>query len=1447
MKKYSKNGYKKGSVDQHEPWLEINSRDITMKNVEHPVVGIDNLGNTKLMMPGTRYTFPGNSVFEVPLKDNKFSNKQAQKGKESKYTKKEVDEFNKLHEGYALGETAYNMFLNKKDTTRPPAGKKEKIISSILPFKNCWYNNACVQTVKDIFNNAGVDSGIPDDVYDNVTFLKNYKDYGFELIDNASEEDMRMGDIIQFTEYIEDKDGRNEYPYHMGMYIADDQYISDGEHDEPIQKKSVSGKGEYKVFRKLQRGGGAGGNELQQMFGPVYDYFRSKDNQKEFIKDATVDSDVAKTAEFFPIAGEILDTRSALSHARKGEWGDAAMYGAAAFIPFVPGRVVKKVMKNYVKPGKQLKKFKDWWKGPSEETAQMLSPEDMNYARNLGITDLDGTRNNLVGLYGKHNNRYRAFDADPNILSSPKFLKAATDAGVDINDPTALKKFMGSSIPLRSLTTANRATSGLLTEAPNRDFMFSTTKPHKQWALDSYAKRYPNLAKFPAYQDDIKDLTDIQMINRIKYKDALHATDLQKNPNLAKDLKSSYLVKSPKGMNKAGVDISDRTTHMIGEPGKQMIDPDKVEILDVKKNPELLEDFQRGAEILQDAQVKRDLKDDTPYNPTPPTLEDIGHGVLDVASMFDPTPTVDSAHAAWYAAKGDAKNAALYTGMAALPAFVGAGALGAKYLSKGAKAIKKNLSYNDIMKLPDSEFDKISDVGKDYWNVVTKKNPKYKERLVKTYNEMWTPSDEFVGLVEKGRKEVIDFYKTPEYKERLIKGMRISSKEADEIIDDLVKETTNTKTYFTNNKLQGTAAASPSMSGIAMAATGPKNSRTFFSEELTKMTPEQILGVVRHEFGHASVYGFSRGPAGKLMKNFNTPKIKESVRKTWKENNAQHLIEYYGNADEIRQRALNTLQWLRKNNMSVDDFMKMDYMTVTTKSQRGKIPGDAQELRQYFNDIDVKDYLNKAFSITAPITVGTKALSEKQEGGDVDFKELEEKKQNPGWVANRLRKTVNPIGYNMKNAVKGFVKGKRQPFMWDGTEQTFDTFGDNLDMSKNQAQHIKSSSMDAWLKYLGFPQENETFVQSDFKPTIRKEDKKGTQNYWSFSNDDDIWDAASQYLDSEESVLIKDSDAGGYTMKDFTVENKYDPNTKLDYISYYDEFDFDIPTALGNVKGENIAGQPYDIYGRMYYDKKYKDKDGNPRRIPNKVVDRYSIRLNDMKAGIQRVESLDGQLMKNPQSSATGRYGQLFNQIRKQYKGNRNSFAKDGDAQNKFFEKKFNGSLFKNEKGMQQTGYELYWEYQEVADKHGYSPVDIAALSNMLGRKGTREYLGYHLRDGKPLEEALPRIYGKRKKQQNKTPDEYIKIFREGVNDYRKIQTENLNSVLESLSLDMEKNPEFKEIFMKKFDIPLEEKGGEVLKVDKKNNRLRQQLLEYRKGNKISKVAMDELMSMGLI
>jgi hypothetical protein len=37
-----------------------------MKGVNYPVLGIDNLGNQQMMMPGGEYTFPGDYVTEIP-------------------------------------------------------------------------------------------------------------------------------------------------------------------------------------------------------------------------------------------------------------------------------------------------------------------------------------------------------------------------------------------------------------------------------------------------------------------------------------------------------------------------------------------------------------------------------------------------------------------------------------------------------------------------------------------------------------------------------------------------------------------------------------------------------------------------------------------------------------------------------------------------------------------------------------------------------------------------------------------------------------------------------------------------------------------------------------------------------------------------------------------------------------------------------------------------------------------------------------------------------------------------------------------------------------------------------------------------------------------------------------------------------------------------------------
>ena len=79
--KFSKDGYKRNSKDRNNPYNVIPSGNITMEDVDFPVLGMDNLGNSKVMMPGANYTFPGNSVFEIPMiaQNGKSIDDQAQR------------------------------------------------------------------------------------------------------------------------------------------------------------------------------------------------------------------------------------------------------------------------------------------------------------------------------------------------------------------------------------------------------------------------------------------------------------------------------------------------------------------------------------------------------------------------------------------------------------------------------------------------------------------------------------------------------------------------------------------------------------------------------------------------------------------------------------------------------------------------------------------------------------------------------------------------------------------------------------------------------------------------------------------------------------------------------------------------------------------------------------------------------------------------------------------------------------------------------------------------------------------------------------------------------------------------------------------------------------------------------------------------------------------------
>ena len=67
MKNLSTKGYKKNSPDKDRPYNVIPSGDVTMKNVDFPVLGIDNEGNSEVMEPGEDYNFPGESVLEFRI------------------------------------------------------------------------------------------------------------------------------------------------------------------------------------------------------------------------------------------------------------------------------------------------------------------------------------------------------------------------------------------------------------------------------------------------------------------------------------------------------------------------------------------------------------------------------------------------------------------------------------------------------------------------------------------------------------------------------------------------------------------------------------------------------------------------------------------------------------------------------------------------------------------------------------------------------------------------------------------------------------------------------------------------------------------------------------------------------------------------------------------------------------------------------------------------------------------------------------------------------------------------------------------------------------------------------------------------------------------------------------------------------------------------------------
>ena len=132
------------------------------------------------------------------------------------------------------------MEANEEDGGRPPLGVVDHI-RALFDEEGLCRDNTCVQTVKDFYTKAGIDT-IPKDVYNNREFLKNFKEYGFEEI--LDQKNLQPGDVLQYyygpdSEDVKEDPSYLNFPYHMGVYVNPGEYIGDGDSEAPIQRKNM--------------------------------------------------------------------------------------------------------------------------------------------------------------------------------------------------------------------------------------------------------------------------------------------------------------------------------------------------------------------------------------------------------------------------------------------------------------------------------------------------------------------------------------------------------------------------------------------------------------------------------------------------------------------------------------------------------------------------------------------------------------------------------------------------------------------------------------------------------------------------------------------------------------------------------------------------------------------------------------------------------------------------------------------------------------------------------------------------------------------------------------------------------------------------------------------------------------------------------------------------------
>lgn len=201
-------------------------------------------------------------------------------------------------------------------------------------------------------------------------------------------------------------------------------------------------------------------------------------------------------------------------------------------------------------------------------------------------------------------------------------------------------------------------------------------------------------------------------------------------------------------------------------------------------------------------------------------------------------------------------------------------------------------------------------------------------------------------------------------------------------------------------------------------------------------------------------------------------------------------------------------------------------------------------------------------------------------------------------IRKHIYETVVPIGYNepllrFKDLVFGMSK-ERKDYLNDLRENYIDT-----------------GRKDAWAMYLGLPQKHDSFVESDYKPSVAKNQNA---KYYKYSDKENVGRTSSVSFNKSRlskkirSIANNKSKKGtalDRTLGSFTWEKGEDERGK--YISIYDRWDIHPFRSFSTIGvgstsekdfGQKLGvGQPWEYYDRFYYEE---NKNKENRKQANK-------------------------------------------------------------------------------------------------------------------------------------------------------------------------------------------------------------------------------------------------------